>query len=132
MVSIQALDTGKYHALVIQDPQDRRNIRGFFHMARIRSPRIDFVPTFGSLTWTEWIKNNSMVRIAEAMNQYTGIQTDYRATFTPDDRELLMVPLVFLMPTSPVDVTESESRNIGVYLTTGGLLFWGLGVSQAH
>ena len=123
LVDLKALDTGEYQAMVIQDPTDKRNIKGFFHMARLRSRVMEFVATSGSLSWTEWIKNNSMIRVAEAVNQYTGIVTDYRDTFTPDDRKLLAVPLVFLMPTSNFELTENESQNLGLYLTSGGVLF---------
>ena len=42
MMDIQALDTGKYHAMVIVDPNDRTHIKGFFHLAlaySINSPK---------------------------------------------------------------------------------------------
>ena len=123
LMDMEALDTGKFQAMVIQDPADKTNIKGFFHMARLRSDSIDFVVTAGSLSWTEWIKNNSLVRLAKAVNQYTGIVTDFRHTFTPDDRKFLDVPLVFLMPSSTFHLTEKESQNLGAYLTSGGLLF---------
>jgi len=32
MMDIDALDTGKFQAMVIQDPTDKRNIRGFFRL----------------------------------------------------------------------------------------------------
>ena len=37
LLDIDALDTGQVHALVIQDPDDKRNIRGFFHFIFVRS-----------------------------------------------------------------------------------------------
>jgi hypothetical protein len=39
MVDIEALDTGKFHAMIIEDPKDKRQVRGFFHLllARPRS-----------------------------------------------------------------------------------------------
>jgi hypothetical protein len=127
MVDIDALDTGEYQAMVVQDPHDKRNVKGFFHMARLRSPVIDFVSTPESVVWTEWMRTNSMFRIAEAVNRYTSIRADYRDTFTPDDRKLLKVPMVFLMPISRFELTNSESLNLGDYLTSGGFLFgdWG-------
>ena len=32
MVDVDALNTGQYHAMVIQDPNDKRSIVGFFQM----------------------------------------------------------------------------------------------------
>lgn len=122
LLDIEALDTGEYQAMVVQDPNDKRNIKGFFHMARLRSPVIDFIATPSSLSWTEWMRTNSMFRIAEAVNRYTSIRADYRDTFTPDDRELLEVPMVFLLPVSAFKVTDSESANLGAYMTSGGFL----------
>jgi hypothetical protein len=123
MMDMEALDTGEYQAMVIQDPTDKTNIKGFFHIARLRSSALDFICTPQSVGWAEWIKNNSLVRLAKAVNQYTGIVTDFRHTFTPDDRKFLDVPLVFLMPSSTFHLTEKESQNLGAYLTSGGLLF---------
>ena len=36
MVDVRALDTGKYHAMVIQDPTDKRLIKGYFHLLLAR------------------------------------------------------------------------------------------------
>ena len=33
LLDIETLDTGRYHAMVIQDPSDKRTIRGFIHIA---------------------------------------------------------------------------------------------------
>jgi hypothetical protein len=35
MVDVNALDTGRYHAMVLQDPVHKRDIKSYFHMARV-------------------------------------------------------------------------------------------------
>ena len=41
MVDVDALDTGRYQAMVIQDPSDKRNIKGYLHLAIVYPLRID-------------------------------------------------------------------------------------------
>ena len=37
LLDIQALDTGQYHALVVQDPEDKSNVKGFCRLAVVYS-----------------------------------------------------------------------------------------------
>jgi len=37
MMDVDALDTGRFQAMVIQDPTDKRNTKGFFHFYRAYS-----------------------------------------------------------------------------------------------
>ena len=41
MMDIDAPDTGKHQAMVVQDPTDKRNIGGFVHLALIYSETIE-------------------------------------------------------------------------------------------
>ena len=40
MMDVDALDTGHYQAMVIQDPSDKRNMSGFFHLAVVGAQTI--------------------------------------------------------------------------------------------
>ena len=41
LMDVQALDTGRHRAMVVVDPQDRRNLKGFLYMSGIYSPSIE-------------------------------------------------------------------------------------------
>jgi hypothetical protein len=127
MVDVDALDTGKYRAMVIQDPNDKRMMRGFLHlgvvycesiMATTRSP--------SGINVIDYIR-----RVVYAMNKYTNIKTDLRGYYTFDSREMLKIPWVFINTNGVrFSLTGSEAANLGEYLTTGGFLF--MEGTQAH
>ena len=41
LMDVQALDTGRHRAMVVVDPKDRRQLKGFFYMSNVYSPSID-------------------------------------------------------------------------------------------
>ena len=46
LIDLNALDTGKYKGLIIQDPTDRRNVKGFVYLGTAWAN--DLEPTFDS------------------------------------------------------------------------------------
>ena len=118
MVDTDALDMGQYQAAVIQDPMDKRNIRGFFHLAH--TYRADQPPP-------RWWNHDSrrpaqIANLVAALNKYTDIKADLRGSFTFDNRELLKVPFVYFLCGFSFKITEGEADNLGDYLLVGGLL----------
>jgi hypothetical protein len=130
MVDIEALDTGQYHAMVIQDPTDKRNVRGFFHLLLARPHALSVIGGRGT---GESIWDNfkvAIARIADGMNQYTLVKTDVIGQITFDDADLLNVPWVLTpIPDPHVRLSPSEALNMGRYLEAGGFQFlenaWG-------
>ena len=122
MVDIDALDTGQYHAMVVQDPTDKRNIRGFFHFARAYSVTMRTGEV--AINWqVEDRINYGLMMIVEAMNKYTQIKSDLIGTIPLDSPELLRTPWVYATSYYSFSVTESEATNVGRYLASGGFLF---------
>ena len=124
MLSVEALDTGEYHAMVIQDPRDKRNIRGFFHVARA------YPQTVGSIEATNpnnrgspWALPRGIPGLIDALNKWTGIKADIRGTFTFDSRELFKTPMLFIASHVPFRLTEAEALTLGRYLLAGGFLY---------
>ena len=124
MLSVEALDTGEYHAMVIQDPRDKRSIRGFFHVARA------YPQTVGSIEATNpnnrgspWALPRGIPGLIDALNKWTGIKADIRGTFTFDSRELFKTPMVFIASHTPFRLTEAEASTLGQYLLAGGFLY---------
>ena len=120
MMDVEALDTGKYRAMVIQDPGDKRSVRGFLHLAVVYWPR-RFHSSF----------QGYIQQVVYAVNKYTAIKTDLSGYYTFDSSEMLKMPWVFV-PTNFVgfSLTRSEASNLGRYLTRGGFLF--MEAMQAH
>jgi hypothetical protein len=121
MLDIEALDTGQYHAMVIQDPSDKRSIQGFLHIALVAPAR----STFDRNLYMRGIR-----RLAElGMNRYTAIRTDVWPPLTFDSSEMFKVPWLFTIDLSvhhavfrDLSLTGGERSNLGVYLMGGGFL----------
>ena len=41
LMDVQALDTGRHRAMVVVDPKDRRNLKGFLYLSSVYSPSIE-------------------------------------------------------------------------------------------
>ena len=117
MVDVEALDTGEYHAMVIQDPHDKKKIRGYFHLAVAysRSATKEENNYFPDL--------RALPNLVEAINRYTDIRANIADAFPLDSGELLKTPFIFVTTHSNFDLTKSEAEGLGKYLTRGGFLF---------
>jgi hypothetical protein len=117
LLDTEALDTGRYHAVVIQDPTDRRNIKGFLHIAIVE-------PSISEYDFNDLMP--AMRRFADlGMNTFTGIRTDVWPILTLDSREIFKVPWVFTFDLGrglEFSPTRSEVTNLGAYLMQGGFL----------
>ena len=119
MMDVNSMDTGRYRAMVIQDPEDPQALKGFVKFATVTSARsIDFGSGGGFSTQT-------IDRARDALNQYTGIQAEYLGLITYDDERLLEVPIIF----GAGPGNESEMERLAQYLLAGGFVQGGLGGS---
>ena len=119
LLDLEALDTGKYHALVVQDPEDRKGIRGFCHLA-IADLKGAFPPTGYTF---EFYVLPGFHRLAATVNECTDITTDVLGRLTLGDAELSKVPWLFLSAHESFRLSDTELENFGEYLTAGGLAF---------
>lgn len=110
MISIEDLDTGRYKAMVIQDPNNKKNIKGFVYIGNLWGT--DFVP----------ILRRSIPNLVDAVNKYTKINAKMDNHVYLDSRKLLKTPMVFLASDKIFELTEIETRNLGEYLRNGGFL----------
>ena len=116
MMDVEALDTGKHHAMVVQDPTDKQNIRGFFHLALAYPLSMRFRNAYN---WEDRT-NYGIIRLARRMNEWTPIRTDVTHRLSFDSREFFKTPWVYLMVIMNIEPTESEVQNLGKYLLGGG------------
>ncbi len=126
MLDIDALDTGRYRAMVIfKNPVDRRSIYGYFHLIIIYSESIEKgLETLVSFTvGGRSIVEQEIRALVRAVNRYTDIKMDVIGRYSMDSKEFLRTPFVMVESTTHFDVTDREVENIGKYLTHGGFIF---------
>jgi hypothetical protein len=117
MLNIEALDTGQFQAMVVQDPRDKRKLKGFFHFAGAYTPSIETTVT------VETCLPQFKKRVVEAMTRFTDIKTDAAGTYTLDSRELFRIPWIFINAGTMFKLTGAEADNLGRYLVVGGFVF---------
>ena len=125
-MDVQALDTGRHRAMVVVDPKDRRQLKGFFYMSNVYSPSIDRAESEISrrLYQTRQQVEKRMLRgLADKMVASTQVHVEVRDAVALDDPQLLQVPFVLLTAGNSFEFTEVEAANLGAYLTSGGFLF---------
>ena len=128
LLRLDDLDTGRYKAMIIQNPQDKRKIRGYFHLAELVSPSMleyQMVGLLGGhnigLRHNEW----ALKTLVEGINTYTDIKVDFAKRVAMADKELMDIPWVCIMGLygGGLRPTDSELENLGRYLVSGGFLF---------
>jgi len=109
-LDLDAIDTGKYRGMVIQDPADKRNIQGFVYLG---------------LAWGSILKpsrQRSIAQLVRAINQYTRIEAQVIDQMFIDSQDLFKAPFVYITTRSAFELTEHEIDNLGQYLRNGGFL----------
>lgn len=110
MISIDDLDTGRYKAMIIQDPGNKQRIKGFIYLSTVWGAQLK--PPDGL--------KRSVIGLAEAVNRYTNINAKMDSHLYLDSRKLFDAPFVYVMADSAFELTEIERRNFGEYLRNGG------------
>ena len=126
LMDVQALDTGRHRAMVVVDPKDRRNLKGFLYLSSVYSPSIDRAESETSrrLYQTRQLAEKQMLQgLADKMVTSTQVHVEVHDAVRLDDPQLLQVPFVLLTASAPFEFTETEAANLGAYLIAGGFLF---------
>ena len=126
LMDVQAMDTGQHRAMVVVDPKDRRQLKGFLYMSNVYSPSIEGAESRTSrrLWQTRQIREKRMLQgLADKMVASTQVHAEVLDAVALDDPQLLQVPFVLLTASDHFEFTEAETANLGAYLTSGGFLF---------
>jgi hypothetical protein len=124
MVDADALDTGRYQAMVIQDPADKRTLTGYFHLHPVYIASAAAAEArWGRGRGAPFAFPNAMRNLVLAMNDYTDIKTDMGDMFGLDSRDMLKIPIIFVSYHVAFETSPAECRNVGEYLMAGGFLF---------
>ena len=114
LLDLKALDTGKYKGLVIQDPTDRRKVKGFVYLATAWGNNLE--PTFTSAA-------KAIPNLVDAINAQTGISARVDDHLFIDSAELFRTPFVYITADEAFELTEREIKSLGEYMRRGGFVF---------
>ncbi len=114
LIDLKSLDTGKYKGLIIQDPSDRRSVKGFIYLGTAWAN--DLEPTFDSAA-------KAIPNLVDALNNQTGISAQVDAHLFIDSQELFRTPFIYLTAQEAFELTAREIENLGEYLRRGGFIF---------
>lgn len=114
LIDLTSLDTGKYKGLIIQDPTDRRKVKGFVYLGTAWAN--DLEPTFDSAA-------KAVPNLVDALNDQTGVSARVDAHLFVDSQELFRTPFVYITAQEAFELTEREIENLGEYLRRGGFVF---------
>lgn len=109
LISVGDHDTGRYRAMVVQDP-DKYNIRGFVYI---------------STTWGSQLKvsdhlKRSIINLTEAVNRHTNIEAKVDSHLLLNSRKLFTTPFVIITTDKAFELTPIERDNFDKYLRSGG------------
>ena len=128
LMDVQALDTGRHRAMVVVDPKDRRQLKGFLYLSGIHSEALERADASSrsarSGGWSRSIAERRMLQnLADKMSERTDVRTQVLDGLALDDPRLMQVPFLLLTVQSEVSFTQAEAKNLGRYLTSGGFLY---------
>ena len=128
LLAIKDMDTGQYQAMVIQDPDDRRKISGYIHLAQAFTQNRTVAGSGGHESGnsaqlrSQITSYENLDFLIKALDEYTGIEADYLGPIPLDDPRINQVPWL-LLPSWFGEVHSSSEREIesfGSYLVNGG------------
>ena len=127
LLDVDALDTGRHRALVVVDPRDRRNLKGFLYLSGVHSEALEraesaVMPRSGFVRRSV-AERRTLRGLADKMSERTGVHTQVLDGIDLDDPLLMQVPFLLLTINYEVAFTQAEAKNLGRYLTSGGFLY---------
>ena len=120
MISLEDLDTGQFKAMIIQDPSNKKEIKGFVYIAT---------------AWGAQLKppdrlKRATLNLVEAVNRYTNINAKVDTHLYLDSYKLFETPFVYITADDAFELTEIERQNFGEYLRNGGFAVLDNGTPQ--
>jgi len=116
LLNIGDLDTGRFQAILVQDPENKRNIKGFFNMTVIdydlADKSKDRFPT-------------AVEELMRYMRDYTKINARIEGTtLRLSDPNIQKAPFIYMTGNDAVlQLSDTEKKNLGDYLKNGGFLY---------
>ncbi|MFC1551671.1 DUF4159 domain-containing protein, partial [Candidatus Latescibacterota bacterium] len=113
LLSEEDFDTGQYKGLVVKDPSDKRNLKGYLYIP---------ADVWGSVLRPV----ASTIGLMQGFTKYTGIDVKIDPHVFIDSPALLKYPFIYLSAGSniPFDISEREKEYLVEYFTRGGLILF--------
>ena len=116
LLNVQDLDFGRYQAILIQDPENKRNIKGFFNMSVIdydlANKSTDRFPTAVE-ELMRYMRDNTRINA-----QIEGV------TLRLSDTQIFKQPFLYMTGNNAIfQFSQTEKENMGEYLRQGGFLY---------
>jgi len=124
-VLVQLRSEGRaLRAMVVDDPDDKRGIHGYFHLAEVYSarmlePNISRLREGGSGSLLQ--NPHALQNLVSALNEYTDIDAKVSSRHPFSARELMEVPWIFAHQLTTT-LTGMELTSLGRYLASGGFV----------
>ena len=112
MISLEDLDTGQFKAMIIQDPNNKQDIKGFIYIAT----------AWGAQLRPPDVFKRAVINLVEAVNRYTNINAKVDGHLFLDHRRLFETPFVYVISSVAFELTTIESTSLGKYLRNGGFI----------
>lgn len=109
-LDLAAINTGRYKGMVIQDPADKQNIRGFVYLG---------------LAWGSVLEppyKLALYQLVRAINDLTQIDAQVDDQIFLDSQALFKAPFIYITAGRAFELTDHEARNLGNYLRQGGFV----------
>ena len=127
MLDVSSMDTGRYRAMVVQDPANPQILKGFFKIARVQR---ELNETYNHMAQ---YNNMTMIYLVQALRQYTELDVDFLDHLSVADDRLLKTPMIIITGHAPYGKpgTEQEMEQLARYVMEGGFIFGSLPPPEA-
>ena len=115
MLDVNSMDTGRYQAMVVQDPNDRQAVKGFVKFAHVIAASSIEVGSVGHGN----LNLKTIDLLVDGLNDFTGIKAQFIGSITYDDERLMDMPVIIPQGTP----NESEMEHLAKYVLAGGFIF---------
>ena len=116
MLDINSMDTGRYKAMVVQNPANPQAIKGF-----VKIGRIYFEHGHHQVELAVGNDNKGMFHLMRALKRYTDLKVDFVEHMSLADERLLETPII--IPKGKGISTEQELTQLARYVIEGGFVF---------
>ncbi len=111
LLTIDNLDLGEYKAIVVKDPENKQNLKGFVYIP---------VDIWGSSLRPAEDAKTAIIALMSGFKKYTGIQVKTDKHVYIDSPEILKYPFIYITSEDLTDFNPGEIRSFREYIVNGG------------
>ena len=113
LLTIDNLDLGVFKALIIKDPKNKQNLKGFVYIP---------VDTWGSSLRPAEDAKTAIIALMAGFKKYTGIEIKTDRHIYIDSPEIFKYPFIYISSEDLSDYTPGEIRSFREYIINGGFV----------